>query len=146
MKVIFDLDGTLFDIEHRVHHAEAGNWDKFFAECDNDTPIMDTILTLEAMKDAGIDIVFLTGRSEKIRRQTLDMIASCTSIKREDIDLSMRAIGDRRRDDIVKMDWFTSKNEDYQQHVIAVFEDRSRVVKMWRRIGVTCYQVAEGDF
>ena len=30
--------------------------------------------------------------------------------------------------------------------LVAVFEDRKRVVDMWRENGVTCYQVAPGDF
>ena len=30
--------------------------------------------------------------------------------------------------------------------VTAVFEDRRQVVDMWRANGVTCYQVAEGDY
>ena len=31
-------------------------------------------------------------------------------------------------------------------NVLGVFEDRDRVVKMWRDLGITCFQVAEGDF
>jgi phosphoglycolate phosphatase-like HAD superfamily hydrolase len=39
--VIFDLDGTLADLTHRLHYVKNGNrnWDKFFEECDKDLPI-----------------------------------------------------------------------------------------------------------
>ncbi len=30
--------------------------------------------------------------------------------------------------------------------VVAVFDDRDRLVKMWRSVGVVCLQVADGDF
>lgn len=33
-----------------------------------------------------------------------------------------------------------------QGRVEIVFDDRNSVVKMWRLLGLTCFQVAEGDF
>jgi hypothetical protein len=30
--------------------------------------------------------------------------------------------------------------------LMAVFDDRDKVVAMWRRNGVACFQVAEGNF
>ena len=30
--------------------------------------------------------------------------------------------------------------------VFAVFDDRQQVVDMWRQNGLTCFQVADGDF
>jgi phosphoglycolate phosphatase-like HAD superfamily hydrolase len=38
--VIFDLDGTLCDISHRLHFIENGNkdWDGFYAACPDDVP------------------------------------------------------------------------------------------------------------
>jgi len=33
-----------------------------------------------------------------------------------------------------------------KSRLVAVFDDRDRVVKMWRDVGVTCFQVADGEF
>ena len=30
--------------------------------------------------------------------------------------------------------------------VVGVFDDRQQVVRMWRALGLTVFQVAEGDF
>jgi len=64
-----------------------------------------------------------------------------------DFELIMRrTVEDRGRpDDDVKYDLFKSRVEaDY--NVWYVLDDRNKVVKMWREIGLTCAQVAEGDF
>ena len=38
---VFDIDGTLSDPAHRLHHirGESVDWDAFFAACDQDAPI-----------------------------------------------------------------------------------------------------------
>lgn len=33
-----------------------------------------------------------------------------------------------------------------RDRLVAVFDDRARVVRMWRKAGITCFQVAPGDF
>ena len=39
--IICDIDGTLADLHHRLHHIKNGNknWDAFFAEVKDDLPI-----------------------------------------------------------------------------------------------------------
>ena len=48
-------------------------------------------------------------------------------------------------DDKLKEDWlnelFPNKSD-----IFAVFDDRNKVVDMWRRNGLTCFQVADGNF
>jgi hypothetical protein len=58
--------------------------------------------------------------------------------------LYMRQDGDFRRDDIVKQE-ILDKYID-KDRVLFVLDDRDQVVDMWRRNGLTCFQVAEGDF
>lgn len=60
--------------------------------------------------------------------------------------LTMRAEGDHRSDDIVKKEMFYNLSEKEQEQIGIVFDDRDRVVKMWRSLGLTCFQVAPGDF
>ena len=54
-KVIFDLDGTLADIDHRLHFIQNGNkqWDEFYAACPNDGPKPAIIELARMCDDAG---------------------------------------------------------------------------------------------
>lgn len=57
----------------------------------------------------------------------------------------MRPAGDSRKDAIVKREIFDQEIRD-RWRVIGVFDDRQQVVRMWRALGLTVFQVAEGDF
>ena len=36
--------------------------------------------------------------------------------------------------------------DEWRSEVFCVFDDRQKVVDMWRDLGLTCFQVAPGDF
>lgn len=57
--------------------------------------------------------------------------------------LRMRPENDYTPDDELKRQWLKDLNKD---QILCVFDDRSKVVKMWRDEGLTCFQVAPGDF
>lgn len=59
--------------------------------------------------------------------------------------LLMRAEGDHRSDDITKTEIYMNCIEPWYD-VVCVFEDRNRVVKMWRDLGLLVAQVYDGDF
>jgi hypothetical protein len=59
--------------------------------------------------------------------------------------LRMRAHGDFTHDDKLKKTWLEGEIYDGYE-VMCAFDDRDKVVKMWRENGVACFQVAEGDF
>jgi hypothetical protein len=59
--------------------------------------------------------------------------------------LKMRAAGDKRSDDIVKREIYEQKIAPWRT-VVAVFDDRNKVVNMWRELGLLCLQVYPGDF
>ena len=61
------------------------------------------------------------------------------------VELHMRPVGDYRRDDLVKRELYEALIANHYR-VELVLDDRTRVVKMWRSLGLTCLQVAEGDF
>ena len=87
-------------------------------------------------------IIFLSGRSDKYKEQTLQFLKKCNWSNPQ---LYMRKDGDFRKDSIVK-------RELYQTHILGVanvqfvLDDRNQVVEMWRKEGLTCFQVAEGNF
>ena len=68
---VFDVDGVLADVRHRVHHIEDGrrNWGAFFAAADRDPPL-DVGVQLATELAADHDLAYLTGRPEHVRRVT----------------------------------------------------------------------------
>ncbi|MER6220673.1 phosphatase domain-containing protein [Streptomyces sp. 900105755] len=74
---VFDIDNTLADTAHRQRFLERKprDWDAFFAAAPHDPPLAEGI----ALAVAGAeecDIVYLTGRPERCRRDTLDWLAA----------------------------------------------------------------------
>jgi hypothetical protein len=72
MKIIFDLDGTLALIDHRVHflNREKKDWRAFYAACDRDQPCHPIIRTMLALYTTGADVEIWTGRSMEVFDKT----------------------------------------------------------------------------
>ena len=145
MIYIFDIDGTLADISHRLHFIQKkpADWDGFFAACVDDEPIPEIIQVAKSLSPVA-HIVMVSGRSDVVRSQTLDWMSElgipCDC-------LMMRAAGDHREDSIVKAELLDDLREVYKDEPIAgVFEDRKQVVDMYRAKGLRVFQVAEGNF
>ena len=52
-------------------------------------------------------------------------------------------------DDILKQELMLKAQKELnfeKDDVLCIFEDRSKVVKMWRDLGYTCFQVRDGDY
>lgn len=140
---IFDIDGTLSDCEHRLIYIDGSlgckDWDLFYSLCGKDKPIEDVC---RIYRELHIDVICVTGRTEKYRAETEQWL------KDNDLpfhDLFMRPDGDHRPDYELKKEIYEKYiKDDYK--VLGVFEDRTQVVKMWRSLGLTCFQVACGDY
>lgn len=151
---IFDLDGTLADAEHRIHHisGETKDWRAFFAACSDDKPITAAIKTLHALRKGGAEVWVWTGRSDEVRAETVAWLHkhgvyhAFWNPMRAHEALLMRKAGDYRADHVIKSEWLSLLDPPERKRLTAVFEDRSRVVAMWREYGVPCFQVAPGDF
>lgn len=154
---IFDLDGTLALIQHRRHFVERErnqqDWKSFFKACSADIPNMPVIHVMESLRRSA-DIWIFSGRSDEVRAMTVDWLAEHTSFGHYDFDaafgdqdiLTMRAEGDYTPDDELKQSWLNTMLKEDRKRLVAVFDDRDRVVQMWRRNGVQCFQVADGEF
>lgn len=141
---IFDLDGTLFDISHRKHHIEGEkkDWRAFFAGCKDDKPIQHMVDLCITLSKTHL-ILFASGRSTECRHQTILSMreAGLTVVN----NLYMRQEGDHRPDEVLKKEILERIIAEGYRPIMA-FDDRDKVVKMWRENGVPCAQVAEGDF
>ncbi|WP_030348222.1 MULTISPECIES: nucleotidase [unclassified Streptomyces] len=74
---VFDLDNTLADTAHRQHFltSRPRDWDAFFAAAPQDPPLAEGVALAE--ESAGTcEVVYLTGRPERCRRDTLDWLAA----------------------------------------------------------------------
>lgn len=149
--VIFDLDGTLALIDERRKISIKDNgkmdWDTFFNPTNIalDGPNTPVIETARLFKNNGFRIVIFSGRSQVTELATRDWL------KKFDIPfdlLVMRSTSNEfkfMRDDDLKQGWLNDIFPD-KSEIFAVFDDRNKVVEMWRRNGITCFQVADGDF
>ncbi|MDB5478733.1 MAG: BcepF1 [Alphaproteobacteria bacterium] len=143
--IVFDLDGTLALIEHRKHfiHGRKKNWRRFFAACTDDLPNIPVIATFQALQAQGHRLEIWSGRSDEVRVETEAWLAQYY-IRAE--KLRMRRHDDHSPDDQLKEKWLLENELETGQKPLVIFDDRNKVVAMWRRHGVTCFQVAEGDF
>lgn len=157
---IFDLDGTLALIDHRLHHIQRTpkDWRAFFAACPDDAPCHAVLETLKRLRKGGAEIWVWTGRSDQVVAETEEWLHRHGVFKSVPFlswdpfaapeTLLMRPEGDHRPDHELKSEWLAVLDPpEYDRLKIGgVFEDRARVVQMWREAGIPCYQVAEGNF
>ena len=139
--VVFDLDGTLADVEHRRHLIEKPNrrWDAFFAACPDDALIDAAALAFRAHEAAGHRVEVWSGRSDAVRAETEAWLAGHDLAPAR---LLMRPDRDYTPDDALKEAWLDRADPA----PALVYDDRDKVVAMWRRRGVPCFQVAPGAF
>jgi uncharacterized HAD superfamily protein len=142
--IIVDLDGTLCDVEHRVHHVRSKpkNWGAFNQAMEHDQPYFWCIELIAAMKARDYKIFFVTGRDENFRTMTEAWLSRHQVVYDE---LHMRRDGDFREDSEIKEEIYLGKIEKRAQ-VLFVVDDRRSVVDRWRKLGLTCLQCAVGDF
>lgn len=171
--VICDIDGTVADCQHRLHHVKAQdyqcsvncpatelqrlvrgcqvcgakppkkNWAAFHSpeNISLDTPIK-PIVDLVKELEMRYMLIFLTGRSTE---------NGCGIATEEWLDrtfpfyehLFMRQAGDSREDTIVKKEILDLLPKE---KIAYVFEDRDRVVEMYRAEGLTVLQPKKGDY
>lgn len=150
---IFDLDGTLALIEHRRHHVqcprEQQNWPAFNAACVDDLPHLPILRIMDSLLRDGAEVWIFSGRSDTVRTQTIQWLivnSECALTKIDHDAIQMRPAGDTTPDDKLKLNWLNNMLDEDRERLVAVFEDRDRMVAMWRAQGLTCLQVAPGDF
>jgi hypothetical protein len=139
--VVIDLDGTLCDASKRLHHIQKTpkDWDSFFSEMHLDEPNRWCLELIEVLRNRH-RILFLTGRNEQYREKTLAWLSRhVPGFTMHDLNLAllMRPVGDRRTDVEWKTDAYLHIIKPIGEVLFAV-DDRCRIVRMWRSLGVPC--------
>ena len=147
--IIFDLDGTLALIDKRREVSTKPNgrldWGKFFNSTNIklDEPNLPVIKMAQLFSEQGFNIVILSGRSNKTETATRSWLS------KNKVPFNKLIMRNSETDHFTP-DWVLKKNmldENLNiNDVFLVVDDRDRVVKLWRSLGLTTFQVAEGNF
>jgi len=135
--IICDLDGTLSLFEEKGHR---GPYDA--SNCDEDeiNPVIEDIVKL--YNNDEVHVILLSGRSAKYKEPTLRFL---NKYKVPFTALHMRPEGDNRKDCVMKRELYDTYVKD-KYNVLFVLDDRNQMVELWRSLGLTCLQVAPGNF
>lgn len=137
--IICDLDGTL---------ALFGNKNPYDRDFENDEVNMPVALILNCIRQTGMGpkVIFVSGRKNKFLEQTEKFLAKNGFFSSFYENLFMpREDQDNRKDVIIKKEIYENEIKG-KYNVLFVLDDRNQVVEFWRSLGLTCLQVAPGEF
>ena len=139
--VIVDIDGTIADVRHRLHHIKGPgkkNWKAFFEAMDGDTPIAAMIRRVHEL-EKDHDILIVTGRPEHYRASTEKWLKE-NGVRY--VRLFMRPDGDHRPDYEVKVEVL---REYPQGQIVLAIDDRGPVCDAYEKNGVRCLRVQSDE-
>ena len=151
LTVVFDVDGTIADVEHRRHFVNGNtmdgrtnnDWVSFRKETVNDTPVQWVCDIAKRFIAQGDEVAFFSARNESERDITEKQISEWIGDGHKGVFL--RPNDDFTPDDVFKSE-LADKFIDMGGKIDLIFDDRQKVVDMWRDKGFTVVQVADGDF
>ncbi|UER54433.1 hypothetical protein HJG43_07665 [Kineosporiaceae bacterium SCSIO 59966] len=115
--VVLDLDGVLADTRHRMHYltGRRKDWDGFFAAAVDDPVHPEGLAVAREALARGSTVVYLSGRPEHLRRDTVDWLRS---VDAPDGELLLRPEGDRRPARLVKVEALRRLADRYRLDVL----------------------------
>lgn len=141
---IIDIDGTM--ARKKMGEGSRGWHD--YTRVSEDTPIADVIALVQALWFSGFiggrrrpQIIVLSGREDSCYTDTRAWLDEHLGENLYD-ELYMRATGDHRDDSIIKSEMFDA-HVRHRFNVRGVVDDRPRVCRMWRAMGLTTFQVGD---
>ncbi len=165
--IIFDLDGTLANCEHRRHFVDGNkspilkigeefdkkdlwkpDWKSFNKLCDQDKPIRPVMNVFKNIFESRQDkIMIWTSRCESVREKTLDWLIANLQIyglHKETLDeiLTMRSIGDLCSSSDLKKGWFEG-NSGVGGYIECVYESDKECSKMWNENGIFVFDCCQ---
>lgn len=128
---VFDIDGVLADVAHRLHHLERRpkDWRGFFAAAPADPPLPQGI-SLAQQAAVDCEVVYLTGRPEQCRRDTVSWLRQQGLPEGR---LVMRSARDRRPARQAKPELLAELAAD--RVVAVVVDDDEQVCEAYERAG-----------
>jgi len=130
-----DIDGTLAN-----HEGIRSPYDESKVHLDRTLP---TCKVVNSLLRTGSKVIFFSGRTESCREASTKWLQDNLFIPRNMIELYMRSAKDTRNDAIIKEELYKTHIEGVYK-VIAVFDDRLRVVRMWESLGIFVFNCNQG--
>lgn len=130
---VFDIDGVLADVRHRLHHIRnrPKNWDAFFAAAPEDPTLFPGVDLIHAAIDSGLTVVYSTGRPQRCRADTIEWFERHGLPRGE---LFMRRDSDRRPARMVKLG--VAENLLRRGEIAYAVDDHFSVVQELRSAGL----------
>lgn len=132
--IICDLDGTIAHLNGRNPYDAS--------TCEHDLPNEPIIRIVQNFATIGRKVFFFSGRKDTHMEETRRWLQKYVGI---DGTLVMRKADDNRLDSVVKKEMYDQVIKG-NYYVDFVLDDRDQVVALWRLLGLTCLQVAPGNF
>lgn len=142
--VVFDLDWTLFNIEHRLHWIEKNRWDKFESdeEIANDS-IYSPVADIVEYMSKDFYVIYLSWRKNTFYDTTRSNLDENGLFK----PILMRNYFDSRKDADVKSDLIDLISKNHS--IYCAFDDRKQVIDVWKSKWIyvfNCCQRESNDF
>ena len=134
--VIFDIDGTLAVMGDRSPYDGAAVW--------KDTLNEDVYAALARYADTGVGILIVSGRDEEYREVTEKWLSD-QGVRYRELYMRPTEKGNKREDSIIKYELFQKYIAPARFKILGVFDDRHRVLRMWRKLGLTTFHVNGPD-
>lgn len=134
--ILCDIDGTL---AKRVTNRSPYDMTRV-CEDDLDLAVAETV---RAFSDRGYKIIIVSARDESAREDTT------LWLNRNEVPFEfifLRLLGDTRPDDEIKKEIYNNVVDLMDGPPLLVLDDRDKVVWMWRKLGLKCFQVNYGNF
>jgi len=144
---IFDLDETLCNTQHRIKHILKGNHDKYNSLLMGDTVYNDAKQLFHNIKaDENTAMYISTARPFNFWISTQKWLQeNCIPI--EGHQVFMRDHLDNRSDKVIKLENLQSIRHLHKKGIpVIAFDDRSKIIKMYRSQGVTALQIRKGEY
>lgn len=152
--LIIDIDGTIASCDHRLHFISGASkdWDSFYAGVEGDPIIENVACVIRSLLSPSLPHnhytpIFITGRPERCKEATIQWLSGF-GLWRSDAVYLCRPDADHCPDVALKarhLD-YVSKTYGVASHNTIIFEDRARVVDMYRSRGFTVFHVADGKY
>jgi hypothetical protein len=136
--VIFDIDGTLMNEEHRAEYRDKKDWNTYFSLCGLDTPFQHIVDLTREYKDKGYEVWIMSGRYITTEKDTLESFEKCGVVFDH---LKLRGEGNFIPDYAIKPAW--ARKHIGLERIEVVYDDSPRVIEAFRKKGLNVIDVTD---
>lgn len=132
--IVLDIDGVLADCTHRLKYIQKKqkDYDTFFSEIPNDTPIQDKDFIKNIIKSYKGRLAIMTGRPWRTQEDTINWLYDNYDLNGVAFTLYMRLDSDHRPSPKAKADLIKELVNDYGniRNIMVVDDMKDNVVAM----------------